>query len=42
VPGLALCGAAYEGVGIAACVASAQLAAAGILGGLGLVPVSEA
>ncbi|HET6728121.1 MAG TPA: protoporphyrinogen oxidase [Jiangellaceae bacterium] len=42
VPGLALCGAAYQGVGIAACVASAQQAAAGILGGFGLVPVSEA
>jgi protoporphyrinogen/coproporphyrinogen III oxidase len=42
VPGLALCGAAYAGVGVAACVASAQQAAAGILGGFGLVPVSEA
>jgi oxygen-dependent protoporphyrinogen oxidase len=42
VPGLALCGAAYAGVGIAACVASAQQAAAGILGGFDLVPVSEA
>ncbi|MGH8825219.1 MAG: protoporphyrinogen/coproporphyrinogen oxidase, partial [Jiangellaceae bacterium] len=42
VPGLALCGAAYDGVGIAACVADARRAAAGILDGLGLVPVSEA
>ena len=40
VPGLALCGAAYDGVGVAACVAGAQRAATGILGGLGLVPVS--
>ena len=42
LPGLALCGAAYAGVGIAACVAAAQQAAAGILDGFGLVPVSEA
>ena len=42
VPGLALCGAAYAGVGIAACVAGAQQAAAGILEQFGLVPVSEA
>ncbi|MGH9249978.1 MAG: protoporphyrinogen oxidase [Acidimicrobiales bacterium] len=40
VAGLALCGAAYDGVGVAACVAGAQRAATGILGGLGLVPVS--
>lgn len=32
VPGLAVCGAAYDGVGIAACVASAQTAASQITG----------
>lgn len=32
VPGLAVCGAAYDGVGIAACVATARLAAERILG----------
>jgi oxygen-dependent protoporphyrinogen oxidase len=32
VPGLAVCGAAYDGVGIAACVASARLAAERIFG----------
>lgn len=32
VPGLAVCGAAYDGVGIAACVASARLAAERIVG----------
>jgi protoporphyrinogen/coproporphyrinogen III oxidase len=40
LPGLAACGAWYDGVGIAACVAGAQHAAARILDGLGLVPVS--
>ncbi|NED94122.1 protoporphyrinogen oxidase [Phytoactinopolyspora alkaliphila] len=30
LPGLAVCGAAYDGVGIAACVAAAQAAAAGV------------
>ncbi len=33
VPGLAVCGAAYDGVGIAACVASAQAAAGEVLRG---------
>jgi protoporphyrinogen/coproporphyrinogen III oxidase len=40
VPGLAVCGAAYDGVGVAACVASAQRAANRVLQGLGLVSVS--
>ena len=31
VPGLAVCGAAYEGVGIAACVALARIAAESVL-----------
>lgn len=35
VPGLAVCGAAYSGVGIPACVASASEAVASVLGGLG-------
>jgi oxygen-dependent protoporphyrinogen oxidase len=34
VPGLAVCGAAYDGVGIPACVASARTAAALVLGSL--------
>ncbi len=34
VPGLAVCGAAYDGIGIAACIASARRAAAAVLGGL--------
>jgi oxygen-dependent protoporphyrinogen oxidase len=42
VPGLAVCGASYEGVGIAACVAGARRAATAIFVDLGLVPVSEA
>lgn len=33
-PGLAVCGAAYDGVGVAACVGSARSAAAGVLAGL--------
>lgn len=33
VPGLAVCGALYEGIGIAACVASAQRAADAVLAG---------
>ncbi|GAA0912586.1 protoporphyrinogen oxidase [Nonomuraea longicatena] len=33
-PGLAVCGAAYDGLGIPACVATARTAAARILGGL--------
>jgi protoporphyrinogen/coproporphyrinogen III oxidase len=40
VPGLAVCGAAYDGVGVAACIATAQRAATTVLDGLGLVPVS--
>jgi oxygen-dependent protoporphyrinogen oxidase len=34
MPGLAVCGAAYEGLGIPACIASAQAAATQILAGL--------
>ncbi len=34
VPGLAVCGAAYDGLGIPACVASAELAATQVLGSL--------
>jgi oxygen-dependent protoporphyrinogen oxidase len=34
VPGLAVCGAAYDGLGIPACIASAELAAARVVGGL--------
>jgi oxygen-dependent protoporphyrinogen oxidase len=30
VPGLAVCGAAFDGIGIPACIASARVAAAGI------------
>jgi oxygen-dependent protoporphyrinogen oxidase len=41
LPCLALCGAAYDGIGVAACIASAQRAAARVLEGLGLVPVSR-
>ncbi|MFI6595294.1 protoporphyrinogen oxidase [Nonomuraea sp. NPDC050536] len=33
-PGLAVCGAAYDGLGIPACISTARTAAAGILGGL--------
>jgi protoporphyrinogen/coproporphyrinogen III oxidase len=40
VPGLAVCGAAYDGVGVAVCIASAQRAANRVLQGLGLVSVS--
>ncbi|HEY9375556.1 MAG TPA: protoporphyrinogen oxidase, partial [Jiangellaceae bacterium] len=40
LPGLAVCGAAYDGVGVAACVAGAQRAADRVLRGLGLVSVS--
>jgi oxygen-dependent protoporphyrinogen oxidase len=42
LPGLAVCGAAYDGVGVAACVASAQRASNRILSELGLVPGSGA
>jgi oxygen-dependent protoporphyrinogen oxidase len=34
-PGLAVCGAAYDGVGIPACIASARLAADQVLAYLG-------
>ena len=34
VPGLAVCGAAYDGLGIPACVASAELAATQVLDAL--------
>ncbi|WP_030484095.1 protoporphyrinogen oxidase [Nocardioides aequoreus] len=34
LPGLAVCGAAYDGVGIPACIASADLAVTGLLGSL--------
>ena len=36
VPGLALCGAAYDGLGIPACVASAEAAATQVVAALGL------
>jgi oxygen-dependent protoporphyrinogen oxidase len=32
VPGLAICGAAFDGIGVPACIASAQAAVAVILG----------
>ena len=38
IPGLAVCGAALDGVGVAACIASAQLAAAKVLDDLGARP----
>lgn len=38
VPGLAVCGAALDGVGVAACIASADRAAAKVLDDLGGVP----
>jgi oxygen-dependent protoporphyrinogen oxidase len=41
-PGLAVCGAMYDGVGVAACVASARRAVDHVLPGLGLVPGSRA
>jgi oxygen-dependent protoporphyrinogen oxidase len=41
VPGLAVCGAAYDGVGIPACIASARTAAARVLDGLGSRGQSE-
>jgi oxygen-dependent protoporphyrinogen oxidase len=31
VPGLAVCGATYDGIGIAACIASARAAATAVL-----------
>jgi oxygen-dependent protoporphyrinogen oxidase len=42
VPGLGVCGAAYDGVGIAACIAGGRRAATTVLDGLGVVPVSTA
>ena len=36
VPGLAVCGAAYDGLGVPACVASAELAATQVLEALAL------
>ncbi|HSI94434.1 MAG TPA: protoporphyrinogen oxidase [Jiangellaceae bacterium] len=41
VPGLAVCGASYEGVGVAACVAVARFAATSVLDELGAVPLSR-
>ncbi|MET0641148.1 MAG: FAD-dependent oxidoreductase, partial [Jiangellaceae bacterium] len=41
-PGLAVCGAMYDGVGVAACVASARRAVDHVLPSLGLVPGSRA
>src|SRR5204862_2112980 len=35
VPGLAVCGAAYDGLGIPACIATGEAAAQRVLGGLG-------
>jgi len=32
LPGLAVCGAAYDGIGVPACIASARLAADQVLG----------
>lgn len=42
VPGLAICGAAYDGVGVAACIARARLAATGVFADLGVMPLSKA
>jgi oxygen-dependent protoporphyrinogen oxidase len=41
VPGLAVCGAAYDGVGIPACIASARLAAAKVAGHLAGQPAGR-
>jgi oxygen-dependent protoporphyrinogen oxidase len=41
-PGLAVCGAVYDGVGVAACVASARRAVDHVMPSLGLVPGSKA
>ena len=41
LPGLAVCGAAYDGVGVAACVASAQRAANKVIHDRAPVPVSR-
>jgi oxygen-dependent protoporphyrinogen oxidase len=40
-PGLAVCGAAYDGVGIPACVATARTAASQVLAALTAVPADE-
>jgi oxygen-dependent protoporphyrinogen oxidase len=40
-PGLAVCGAAYDGVGIPACVATARTAASQVLAALAAVPAEE-
>lgn len=40
VPGLAVCGAAFDGVGVAACVARARTSATSVLTDLGAVPLS--
>ena len=40
--GLAVCGAAYDGIGVAACIASAREAATGLRNGLSGVPPSSA
>jgi len=40
-PGLAVCGAAYDGVGIPACVATARTAASQVLAALRAVPAEE-
>jgi oxygen-dependent protoporphyrinogen oxidase len=40
-PGLAVCGAAYDGVGIPACVATARTAASQVLAALRAVPADE-
>jgi protoporphyrinogen/coproporphyrinogen III oxidase len=42
VAGLAVCGAVYEGVGVAACVATARDAATSVLAGLAAMPPSMA
>jgi protoporphyrinogen/coproporphyrinogen III oxidase len=34
LPGLAVCGAAYDGLGVPACIASAEVAATQVLEGL--------
>jgi oxygen-dependent protoporphyrinogen oxidase len=41
VPGLAVCGASYDGVGVAACVASAQLATRQVAGFLATATTME-
>jgi protoporphyrinogen/coproporphyrinogen III oxidase len=40
-PGLAVCGAAYDGLGIPACVATARAAASQVLAGLPAVPADD-